>query len=99
MTASFFHQLLLKIFKPKKLTLKIHSAVSTVVHGKRLKYVSFPGFRLWQHIILRGFNEHCIAAEIIGYRKTFPISKIQGISVVSYHFLQTLQKTISDQLL
>jgi hypothetical protein len=39
--------------------------------------LSSLGLRWWQHMIVRRLHEHCIAAELIGYRKTVLIPKTQ----------------------
>jgi hypothetical protein len=35
------------------------------------------GLCWWQHMIVRGLNEHCVTAEVIGCRKTILMSRIQ----------------------
>jgi hypothetical protein len=35
------------------------------------------GLRWWQHIIVRGLHEHCIAVEVIGSTKTILTPRIQ----------------------
>jgi hypothetical protein len=35
------------------------------------------GLRSWQHIIVKGLHEHCMAAEVTGFRKTILVPRIQ----------------------
>lgn len=56
---------------------------------------AFLGLRYWQHMTVRSLHGHGIAAEIIGSSKATCTPNI--ISIRSYHLLQILQKTISDQ--
>jgi len=58
------------------------------------------GLRWWQHVTVRDLHQHCIAAEVIGPRRTSLIPRVRLCSImflVSYHSLPTVHKTISDQ--
>ena len=69
------------------LTLKTGSVASTKSHGKCMKFVSF---HWWQH-------KHYTAADVKDSKKNYPYNQDSVMSIISYHLLQAVQKTISDQ--
>jgi hypothetical protein len=93
----FINPFLKKLFLTKKLNLKIASSASTGSHGKYMKYVRSLGRRWWQHVIVIGLHEHCVAAEVIGSKKTILNPQIQLHPSNPNQSIQTVQKAISDQ--
>ena len=57
------------LFLTKELKWNTDNAVSTDNHGKFVKYINFPWFQVVAAHDLRGLNEDCITAVIIGFRK------------------------------
>jgi hypothetical protein len=54
-------------------------------------FLASLGHRWRQHVTVRGFDEHCIATEVIGFRNTS--YNHQSFKLIwSYHSVQTVQK-------
>ena len=84
-------------FLNKKLTLKINSASCIGSHGKYMTYVSFP----WPPVVAAHDHKGLARAQYNSgsycFRKNHPYANDSVMFISSYHSLQTVQKTISDQ--
>jgi hypothetical protein len=76
-----------------RLTLKLIVLLPDAI-GSTLNMLASLGPHRWQHIFVWSLNEHCIAAEDTGSRKTILLPRIQ---LCPYHSIRTLYKVVFDQ--
>jgi len=60
--------------------------------------LSSLGSRWWQHMILSGLKQSCIAAEVIASRKNYSYIHDSITFLRSYHFLQNGQRRFPTKI-
>ena len=61
----------------RKLRLKIYSVACAESQGKINEILASFGLRWWQHMLVIGLYEHCIATDVNGSIKTVLVLSIQ----------------------